>query len=513
MDENSFYIQRGWLARVHQRQKEMEFVIALVIRSFMITYTFFRKLCFPLRPKEAVISVGRQIDELGQEKAVIGLLDSEVRKHIHIMGGTGRGKTTLMINLAIQLMGLGRSLVVIDPKGDLIDGMLSFIPPDRFEDVILLDPTARSHPLAFNIFESVPVAERSRVAGEILLIFKKITAQGSWGPRLESVLRLAILALLEVPGATLLDLYEFLTDDNYRMALLKNVTDQFVKDFWLKQFATMKDSQQDQAINPILNKVEPWLSYPEARFVLGQANSSFSLREAIDTGKILLVCIPQGQLGEDLSSLIGALIVTKLQMEVMGRTTTPATKRRLVHLLIDEFQNFTTSSFEKILAEARSYGLSILCANQFSGQLTPELMQSLENNCAGRLTCHMQGYDHLVQFELLQDINRPELWIRPLLPASNGNAEVANSLRYISQLKYGTEAVDVAAQLALRYEVRIKREETPLSTEQGQKPTGMTQGQPMKPNAPANQQQQPSVMQHGRSKKAKTQTPQAGSTQ
>jgi hypothetical protein len=492
---------------MYQRQKEAEFVLTLVIRSFMVTYNFFRDLLFPIRPNEEVIALGRVIDEFGQETRLIGLLDSEVRKHIHVIGGSGRGKTTLLVNVAIQLMLLKRSLVIIDPKGDLVDMIMSLIPPNRFEDVILFDPTDREYPLAFNVFESVPATERSRVAGEILLIFKKITAQGSWGPRLESALRLAILALLEIPGSTLLDLYYFLTDDKYRMALLPKITDKFVKDFWSKQFSTMKDSQQDQVINPILNKIEPWLSYEIARYILGQSNSSFSLSEAIDTGKIILVRIPQGILGEDLSSLIGALMVTKLQMEVMGRATAPMRKRKLVHLLVDEFQDFTTSSFEKILSQARSFGLSIICANQFSAQLAPELMQSLESNCAVRLTCHMDGSHHLVHFHLLQDINQPELWIRPLLPAKNRSREISESIRYLSQLRYGTEVADVIEQLALKDLRREYYEQVQSSAGEVAQTKTVNMKQPTQTGNLSSQPQQPPVMKHGKRKTTKTQTP------
>jgi len=504
MSDNSFYMHRGWLAKMYQRQKEAEFIFTLVIRSFMVTYSFFRDLLFPIRPNEAVIALGRAIDEFGQEKRLIGLLDSEVRKHIHVIGGSGRGKTTLLVNVAIQLMLLKRSLVIIDPKGDLVDTIMSLIPPSRFEDVILFDPTDREYPLAFNIFESVPATERSRVAGEILLIFKKITAQGSWGPRLESALRLAILALLEVPGSTLLDLYYFLTNDKYRIALLPKITDKFVRDFWSKQFSTMKDSQQDQVINPILNKIEPWLSYETARYILGQSNSSFSLSEAIDTGKIILVRIPQGILGEDLSSLIGALMVTKLQMEVMGRATSPLRKGKLVHLLVDEFQDFTTSSFEKILSQARSFGLSIICANQFSAQLAPELMQSLESNCAVRLTCHMDGSHHLVHFHLLQDITQPELWVRPLLPAKNRSSEVAKSIRYLSQLRYGIEVADVIEQLALKDQRREYYEQGQPTPREAMQTKAVNTKQPTKPGNLSHQPQQPPVMKHGKRKTTKT---------
>lgn len=502
MDDNFFYVHRGWLARVHQRQKEMEFIVASVVRSFTVTHTVFRNLFFPRRPNEEVIALGREMDEVGQEKQVIGLLDSELRKHVHIIGGTGRGKTTLLVNIAIQLMLLRRSIVIIDPKGDLVDTVMRFVPPDQLENVIVFDPTDRKYPLALNIFEAVPATERSRVAGEILLIFKKITALGSWGPRLESALRLAILALLEVPGSTLLDLYYFLTDESYRLSLLDKVTDAFVKEYWVKQFAGMSSSQKDQAINPILNKIEPWLAFPEARFILGQANSSFSLREAIDSGKIVLVRIPQGILGEDLSALTGALVVTKLQMEVMSRATLPFSERRLVHLLVDEFQNFTTNSFEKILSEARSYGLSILCANQHAAQLAPELMHSLESNCAVRLRCELENNQHLLIFELLQDINKPQILIRPLMPAKHGSTEIAQSVRYMSQLKYGTEIVDVAAQLALKHQLRTQQERhqtVSAPTAKAKPPTKAPAANP-----PDAEQQPPAVMTYGRRKKAKT---------
>ncbi|MEZ4621182.1 MAG: type IV secretion system DNA-binding domain-containing protein [Caldilineaceae bacterium] len=307
----------GWYSKWIQQQREMEIIFSILFGSLHFCYHFLSTIFFPFKQTESVLSIGRQINEYGEELEIIGVLDSEIRKHIHLIGGTGRGKTTLMINMFIQLVMWGRGLIVIDPKGDLVDGVLHYIPQERMEDVVIFDPADKGFAVGLNILESVPSSQRSRLAGEIVQIFKKITSHGVWGPRLDSVLRLAILALLEVPGSTMLDLYYFLTDDSYRLSLVNRATDRFVKDFWLVTFPTFSESQRANILSPLLNKIEPWLSYPEARRILGQPYSTINLSEIMDKKKILLVKIPQGELGEDLSSLVGALIMTMVQMVVI----------------------------------------------------------------------------------------------------------------------------------------------------------------------------------------------------
>ena len=452
----------GWYAKVLQQKRDFEFLFSIVFGSLYFCYHFLRRLIFPYKQTERVLSIGREINEYDEELEVIGVLDSELKKHLHLIGGTGRGKTTLLINMFIQLTMWGRGLIVIDPKGDLVDAAMRYIPAERIEDVVVFDPTDQMFATGFNIFEAVPASERSRLAGEIVLIFKKITGHGVWGPRLDSVLRLAIMALLEVPGSTMLDLYYFLTDESYRLALLTQVTDRFVKDYWLKTFAAFSDNQQTTILSPLLNKIEPWLSYPEARRILGQPNSTIDLKEIMDKGKILLVCIPQGILGEDLSALIGALVMTMVQMVVMHRAALPITQRTLVHLMIDEFQNFTTSSLETLLSMARSFGLSVICANQHDAQLTPELIASLDSNCAVRIACALDGFDYLEIMQILQDINQPEVRVRPLLPPHPGSQEAAKDIQLLSQLKYGVPVTDVEAMLELKWNLRKRIVTIPL---------------------------------------------------
>lgn len=475
---DTIYVHSGGLyAKAMQRRRDAEFLFSIFFGSLSFCYHFLKRLFFPFRQREQVLSIGREMNEYGEELEVIGVLDSELKKHIHLIGGTGRGKTTLMINMFIQLAIWGRGLIIIDPKGDLVDTILQYIPAERIEDVVIFDPTDQTCAVGFNVFAAVPPTERSRLASEIVLIFKKITAQGSWGPRLDSVLRLAILALLEVPGATLLDLYYFLTDAQHRAGLLDRVTDRFVKDFWLNTFASFSESQQSAIISPLLNKIEPWLSYPEARRILGQPNSTIDLDEIMDTGKILLVRIPQGILGEDLSGLLGALVMTMVQMAVMHRASVPMPKRTLVHLMIDEFQNFTTNSLETLLSMARSFGLSLICANQHDAQLAPGVVASLDNNCAVRIACELEGFNHLAIMTILQDFTKPEVMVRPLQPPNPGSHQAAKNIQLLSQLRYGIPVTDVDEMLENKWNLRkrmitvppralanSKRSERPMAT-------------------------------------------------
>lgn len=436
------------------KERILNFFFSILFGSLYFCYHFLKRIFFPFKQTEKVLSIGREINEYGEELEIIGVLDSELKKHLHLIGGTGRGKTTLMVNMFIQLVTWGRGLIVIDPKGDLIDAILQYIPAKRVEDVVIFDPTDQNCAVGFNIFASVLPFERSRLAGEIVQIFKKITSHGVWGPRMDSILRLAILVLVEVPGSTMLDLYYFLTDEQYREALVDRVTDRFVKDFWRNTFKSFSENHQSTVINPLLNKIEPWLSYPEARRILGQPNSTINLAEIMDTQKILLVRIPQGILGEDLTSLLGALVMTMVQMVVMHRASMPLSKRPLVHLMIDEFQNFTTGSLETLLSMARSFGLSLICANQHDAQLTPEVVASLDNNCAVRIACELDGFNHLAVMQILQDFNKPEIMIRPLQPPQPGSQQAASDIQLLSQLKYGVPVSDVDEMLESKWNLR-----------------------------------------------------------
>ena len=514
-----------------RRQRNINYVIRVVMSSFLVTFSLFRRIHNWFYPSdEEVIALGRDIDEHGQEGDVVGIPSQLLRHHLHVLGGTGRGKTTLLINMIIQLMVMRRSLIIIDVKGDLIDTIVQFIPPDRVEDVILFDPCDTKYPLAWNIFQLGKKEDKSRLAGEIVLVIHKLVGD-SWGPRLESLLRNSALALLDFPGSTFLDLYYFFIDEAFRNTVIPKITDVFVREFWEKTFPAWSASQQAIAINPVLNKLEPFLSHEVFRQYLGQPNSSFSLREVMDSGKILLVRIPQGILGKDLSSIIGGLFIAKLHMEILSRQDTPIEKRRPTVFIADEFQEIASESFEQTLSLARSYNVACIAANQFSGQLPTLLAQALDHNCAVRLTGHLEGNRHLVEFDLLQDIDQPKFFIRPLLPATGPSAEVAKSVRTMSQMRYGTELADVQQQLHLRHmrrtqyaaEYQAEKQQKEEAQKQGKqsqnttKPKPVQQSKPITPGmttSPQTQQPQPrtpgarkpTVMQHGTQQQQKPPT-------
>ncbi len=445
-----------WEQEALRQQRNMQYATRVVVSSFIVTYNFFKSIVDRFKPPEEVIALGRYIDEYDQETDIVGVRNEELKRHLHLVGGTGRGKTTLLVNMLIQLMLMDRSLIVIDPKADLIDSLLRFIPPSRIQDVILFDPSDWQYPIAFNIFSEVEPHERPRLASEILSVIRKVTGDLSWGPRLEDLLRMAILALTEFPGATFFDLYYVLTDDFFRRTVLQKVTDKFVKEFWEVVFDSWTDSAKASAIHPVLNKIAPFFAYEHARHILGQPNSSFSLRDICDSGKILLVRIPQGVIGEDLSALLAGLFMTKLDMEIRTRTNVSPELRRQVYVVVDELQNLPVESINRILSEGRSFGLSFLASHQYERQLPTELAQSLEHNCAVKVTGHLEGSRHLIEFDLLQDIDQPKFFIRPFLPAQNPSNATADSVRTISRLRYGIELEDVRHQLDLKHERRTQ---------------------------------------------------------
>ena len=370
-------------------------------------------------------------------------IPGEIRtKHTHVIGPTGSGKTTLLLNMIIQDLNNGSGLAVIDPKGDLVAEVLKHVPVARFNDVILFDPTDRDRPVGLNVLEAVEPEQRSLAASQVVLIFKKLF-HDSWGPRLEHVLRFSVLTLLEVPGATLVDIPYLLIDREYRESLLRHVANPFVRAFWEGEFrAITKGRDYIVTIEPILNKVGPWLAYPEIRNIVGQTRSSFDVRQLMDRRKILLVNIPEGLLGEDTSAMLGALMVSKIQMAATSRTGLSKTVH--YYLYVDEFQEFVTSAFEKILIQARSFGLGLVVANQYDEQLHDPLYYALWNNVAVRLHCYFEDGKHRLTYHELQDQAAEPIVLKPLRPPRGGHPDLPKQIRYTMRLRYGRprEAVE-----------------------------------------------------------------------
>ena len=394
------------------------------------------------------ITVGTYHTNVGFKKTV-GIPHDARLKHTHVVGATGTGKTTLLKNLIIQDIRDGNGLAVIDPKGDLIDEILAHVPESRFQDVIICDPTDTEYPIGFNIFEYVAESDRSRTASEIISIFKKLFGS-TWGYRLENILRNTVLALLEVPGSTLLDIPDFFINEDFRNGLLVNVTNFSVLNFWKTEFVTYSDSEVRQAIRPILTRINPWMSYPEIRNVIGQEYTSFSIRRIMDERKILLVNIPHGAVGEDMSHLLGAVMVSKIQLTAMSRTGQKAP----FYLYVDEFQNFITSAFEKILTEARSFGLGIIMSNQYLEQLPKSLSLAIEKNIAVRLTCTMEGSQHRLRYETPQDELLDDLVVHPLKPPRPGNKHAVAEIRTMCRSRYAQPRPEVESDIMGRFNRR-----------------------------------------------------------
>jgi hypothetical protein len=310
------------------------------------------------------------------------------RKHLYIVGKTGTGKSTLLLNLIAQDASQGRGLAVIEPHGDLISDILQRIPRFRTNDVILFDPA--EHAIVFNPLACRDPQQRPLVAAGVLSAMKKVFAiDETNAPRMLYILRNVLLALVEQPEATLVDIPRILVDEPFRRRIVSRLADPLVKSFWENEFAGWHDRYRVEAIAPIQNKVGQFLTSPIIRHVFTSSRSSLDIRQAMDTGKILLVNLSHGRLGDDSSALLGALLVTALEQAAKSRADMPEHQRRDFYLYADEFQTYAgTESLQVILSQARKYRLSLCLANQLVEQMSPDLAATVFGN-VGSL-CVMQ---------------------------------------------------------------------------------------------------------------------------
>lgn len=302
------------------------------------------------------------------EKRKFGIKTDDRRRHMYIIGKTGMGKSVLIENMVYSDIINGNGCCVVDPHGDLAELIVDCIPSHRINDVIYVNPSDIDFPIAFNVLEKVDSKYRHLVASGLVGVFKKIWAD-SWGPRLEYLLRNTILALLDYPDSTLLGVNRMLVDPDYRKKVVAKIKDPVVKMFWTDEFTKYNQQFLTEAIAPIQNKVGQFLSTSLIRNIVGQVTSTLDLRKIMDEGKILILNLSKGRIGEDASSLLGAMIITKIQLAAMSRVDIPENERKDFYLYVDEFQNFATESFANILSEARKYHLCLTIAHQYIGQL------------------------------------------------------------------------------------------------------------------------------------------------
>lgn len=302
------------------------------------------------------------------KRTQFGIRPDDRRRHVYIIGKTGMGKSTLLENMVFSDILAGKGVGVIDPHGDLIDAIVQFLPRNRINDVVLFDPADRDFPLSFNMLESRDPDQNAIVTSGLMGVFTKLWPD-AWSERMKHILRNTLLALLEYQGSSMLGIMRMFADKAYRAKVVERVSDPLVKSFWQDEYDQWSEKYRTEAISAIQNKVGQLLSTPVIRNIVGQVKSTLDLRHAMDTGKIILVNLSKGKLGEDVSAFLGSMLVTKFQIDAMSRADIPEAERRDFYLYVDEFQNFATEAFATILSEARKYRLSLTMANQYVAQL------------------------------------------------------------------------------------------------------------------------------------------------
>ena len=310
-----------------------------------------------------------------------GIKREDRRKHFYILGKTGVGKSTVFKNMFISDILRGDGACMVDPHGELVDELLDYIPPERVEDVIYFNPTDTQYPIGFNLLELKDKSQRDLIADGVVEVFKKQFGD-SWGPRLQYILTNTVATALEAQGTTLLSVTRLLLDRNYRKFILKQVNDPILIKFWEDEYAQMSQNQKllSESVSPIQNKVGRFISSAVTRNIIGQVKSTIDLREIMDSKKILLVNLAQGKLGEETASLLGGMIITRLQSTALERVDMHSDERNDFFLFVDEFQNFATDSFAKILSEARKFKLDLCMTNQYIDQLPLTVRQAIFGN-------------------------------------------------------------------------------------------------------------------------------------
>ncbi|HUI29697.1 MAG TPA: type IV secretion system DNA-binding domain-containing protein [Candidatus Acidoferrales bacterium] len=412
-----------------------------------------------------------------------GIKQKNRRGHMYIIGKTGTGKSSLIANMAASDIAQGNGLAILDPHGDLAESLLHHVPKERIRDVIYFNPGELEYPIAFNPLEDISKDFHHLVVSGLISVFKKIWSE-FWGPRLEHILRYSLFTLLEYPGATLLDITRLLTEVGFRNKVLGYVKRPEIRAFWTYEFDKYSQWLRSEAVAPILNKVGQFLTSLPLRNVVGQSKNTFGLKDVMDTGKILIVNLAKGKVGEDCSSLLGSMIVTEIFLSALSRVNTSEDKRRSFYLYVDEFHNFVTTSFADILSECRKYGLNLVLAHQYINQLHEKIRDAVFGNVASMIMFRVGAEDakYLARelrptFEESDLLNLPNYHIylklmvdgvtsQPFsattLPFENSTtsheAEIVNE----SKQRYGKPRQLVEHEILSRY--RIDDEEKPKGT-------------------------------------------------
>ena len=402
------------------------------------------------------------------------------RRHMYIIGKTGTGKSEFLKDMIMQDIRSGQGLAVIDPHGDLIDDILPMIPPKRAEDVILFDPSDTSRPMGFNMLEAQTEEQKHYVASSIIGLMYKLfdpNKTGIIGPRFEHAIRNAMLTVMYEKGSTFVEVVRVLTDANYVQELLPKVQDPIIRRYWTDQIAQTSDFHKSEVLDYIVSKFGRFVTNKMIRNIIGQSDSAFNFRKVMDEGKILLINLAKGKIGEENSQFLGLILVPKILVAAMSRQDMPKDLRSDFFLYVDEFQNFATPDFAQILSEARKYKLNLIVANQFIGQMEEEVKNAIFGNVGTLISFRVGVTDaNYLQHEFqpvfaeadLINVERYNTYVKtivegePVTPFSMdltrdlnrektlANPRVAELVRELSRLKYGKDAATVEAEISRR---------------------------------------------------------------
>ncbi|MDD5750775.1 MAG: type IV secretion system DNA-binding domain-containing protein [Candidatus Pacebacteria bacterium] len=329
---------------------------------------------------------------LEEKRFIFGIKRADRRRHMYIIGKSGVGKSKLLELLIRQDIAYGHGCCLVDPHGDVIESMLDFIPEDRIDDVVIIDPSDSEYPASFNPLANVDPGFKHQLAQGLIEVLEKQFG-ANWTPRLEHVFRFTCLALLDYPHATMRGMISMLTDRNYRQHVVEYIEDDMVRRFWAIEFADWSEKFDTDAIIPLVNKLGQFLSDPMLRNIFGQKENKIDLADLMNRQKILFINLSKGRLGEENASFFGSMFITKIKQAGMARASIPEDQRLDFYLYVDEFHNLMTDTFENLLSEARKYGICLTMAHQYAGQLLPSVQAAVLGNVGSIIIFRVGGED------------------------------------------------------------------------------------------------------------------------
>lgn len=354
------------------------------------------------------------------QRIKFGIKSRDRTRHMYVIGKSGVGKSTLLENMAIQDIANGEGVAVLDPHGSFADKMLEYVPEHRVKDIVYFAPFDTDNPISFNVLEDVGHDKRHLVASGLMSSFKKIWVD-AWSARMEYILNNILLALLEYPDATLLGVNRMLSDKTYRNKVVENLTDPSVKSFWTDEFAKYGERYMQEAGAAIQNKIGQFTANPLVRNIIGQPNSTFDIRTIMDEQKILIINLSKGRIGEQNTSLLGSMIITKIYLSAMSRAELSANRMGGLpnfYFYVDEFQSFANETFADILAEARKYKLALIIAHQYVAQMEEKVRDAVFGNVGTTVSFRVGPLDA----ELLEKVFAPQFTANDII--NLGMAEI-----------------------------------------------------------------------------------------